>query len=84
MLFGKLQVLAEGGHEGLDDGNNREIVAINVKQSGSDRDYEIQLFKERKIIMKKLLLIICVTLAILYIRNKDIIEMYEYYSVDSE
>lgn len=29
--------------------------------------------------MKKLLLIICVTLAILYIRNKDIIEMYEYY-----
>ncbi len=34
--------------------------------------------------MKKLLLIICVTLAILYIRNKDIIEMYEYYSVDSE
>ncbi|WP_157946288.1 hypothetical protein [Staphylococcus equorum] len=45
MLFGKLQVLAEGGHEGLDDGNNREIVAINVKQSGSDRDYEIQLFK---------------------------------------
>lgn len=46
------------------------------------RDY--YLFKEGDDIMKKLLLIIFVVFGVLYVRNREINEMHEFYSVDFE